>query len=123
MRKALRIKNAREFQSIIGKRHYFTNKCFVLYHARRSSEQARVGITVSKKLGNAVVRNKIKRQCRMMMQELMTFEENFDLICIVRGGYLMQSYNENKKELETLLKKIKIYYDAQSMKEIKDERI
>ncbi len=59
----------------------------------------------------------------MMFQQLMTFEEEFDVICIIRGGYLVQSYNENKKELETLLKKIKIYYDAQSMKEIKDERI
>jgi len=59
----------------------------------------------------------------MMMQELLTFDEGFDLICIVRGGYLVQSYLQNKKELETLLKKIKIYYDAQSMKEIKDERI
>jgi ribonuclease P protein component len=123
MRKSLRIKDAREFQSIIGKRHFFTNKCFVLYHVKRTSDHTRVGITVSKKLGNAVERNKIKRQCRMMMQELLTFDEGFDLICIIRGGYLVQSYLQNKKELETLLKKIKIYYDAQSMKEIKDERI
>jgi ribonuclease P protein component len=123
MRKSLRIKNAREFQSIIGKRHFYTNKCFVLYHVSRSDANARVGITVSKKLGNAVVRNRIKRQCRMMFQQLMSFNEKFDVICIIRGGYLAQGYHENKKELETLLKKIKIYYDAQSMKEINDERI
>lgn len=67
----------------------------------------RVGISVSKKLGNAVTRNKIKRQLRMMIQECFHFDEEVDYIVIVRKNFLNHTYIENKKELEYLYKKVK----------------
>ena len=64
-----------------------------MYYDDRVLGHARVGISVSKKIGNAVIRNKIKRQIRMM------FIENFDnetyekdVIVIVRKNYLQNSY-------------------------------
>ena len=59
----------------------------------------RIGISVGKKLGIAVERNKIKRQVRMMAAELAKENKGLDTIIIVRNGYLRGSFEDNKKEL------------------------
>ncbi len=59
-------------------------------------------------MGNAVVRNKIKRQCRSMLQELDSANYRFDGILMVRQGYHKFSYQDNKKHLESMLKKVRI---------------
>lgn len=83
------------------------NSCFIIYKDENRMGHGRVGISVSKKLGNAVTRNKIKRQLRMMIQECFHFDEEVDYIVIVRKRFLDNTYIENKKELEYLYKKVK----------------
>ena len=66
----------------------------------------RIGITLSKKIGNAVVRNKLKRQVRMMCQDLIDFETcKYDAVIIVRFGYKENDYLTNKNSLEKLFNK------------------
>lgn len=108
MKKQYRIRKSGEFQQIITKKRFVSNPCFVMYVQPRALQHCRIGISVGKKMGNAVVRNKIKRQVRMMFQEIFRFDENFDGILIVRKKFLEQSYSENKKDLESLIKKVKI---------------
>ena len=108
MKKKFRVKKAGEFQTIIQHKKFVSCPSFVFYVMERSQENSRIGISVGKKLGNAVVRNKIKRQVRMMFQEMYDFDEKFDGILIVRQKYLDQSYANNKKDLERLIKKVKI---------------
>ena len=72
----------------------------------------RAGISVSKKLGNAVVRNKVKRQVRMMISEITDFKRGADLIVIVRKNYLYNDYRTNKKELNMLCEKVYNNLDA-----------
>ena len=79
----------------------------LFYKDENQMGHGRVGISVSKKLGNAVTRNKIKRQLRMMIQECFHFDEEVDYIVIVRKRFLDNTYIENKKELEYLYKKVK----------------
>lgn len=105
MKKEFRIKKNEDFQSIIKNRQSVVNQKFVVYY-RKNEEHLRVGISVSKKLGNAVVRNKIKRQVRMMVQEVFDKEKKMDYIIIVRNKYLSNSYEINKKNLEYLYNKI-----------------
>ena len=90
MKKEFRIKKNEDFQSIIKNRQSVVNQKFVVYY-RKNEEHLRVGISVSKKLGNAVVRNKIKRQVRMMVQEVFDKEKKMDYIIIVRNKYLSNS--------------------------------
>ena len=98
MKKKYRVKKADEFQTIIEHRKFVSCPSLVLYVKARKEDQSRIGISVGKKLGNAVVRNKIKRQVRMMFQEIYDFNENFDGILIVRKKFLEQSYSDNKKD-------------------------
>ena len=109
MKKYNRIRKNEEFSRIIGNHHSKASNNFIVYASERQEDHTRIGISVSKKLGNAVTRNKIKRQVRMMLQELVDFDENeHDYIVIVRHSYLENAYLENKKDLEKILKTCKI---------------
>lgn len=110
MKKLYRVKKNEDFQKILNRRKFFTCASFALYVKERPANtgNARIGISVSKKLGNAVVRNKIKRQVRMMCQEIYSFSENYDSIVLVRQGFLKLDFHANKKELENLVKKVKM---------------
>lgn len=116
MKKRFRIKKSEEFQSLIQQRKFVSSKAYSLYFSPRKENHARVGISASKKLGIAVVRNKIKRQVRMMVQDIWTFDENFDCIILVRAPYLKQSYVENHNELKSNYKLVKMKCKIQGEK-------
>lgn len=106
MKKAYRVRKNVEFAQIIGKKHSFSSACFVVYFDLKKLDNARIGISVSKKLGDAVERNKIKRQVREMCYSLVDFDNcSKDLIVIVRKGYLNNDFSNNKNDLEILIKK------------------
>lgn len=106
MKKKNRVRKHEEFQKMIHAGKKAANQSFVLYWTPRREEEARVGITLSKKIGNAVQRNLIKRQVRMMCQELFDFANcPFDAVIIVRFGYLKNTFAQNKICLEKLISK------------------
>jgi len=107
MKKKYRICKNEEFAQIVSKRQRLNARGYSLYFRQRSEEYARIGISVSKKLGNAIVRNKIKRQLRMMLQQKVSFASfPYDCVLVVRADYLNFSYQENALELERLLKRL-----------------
>ncbi|AMC94681.1 ribonuclease P protein component [Erysipelothrix larvae] len=112
MKKKFRVRRADEFQQIMRNKRFVATGSFVVYTKKKQEEHARVGISVPKKLGNAVVRNKTKRQVREMLRVIHVIEGNFDLIIIVRKKYFTQSYIQNQKDLEKLIKKVKIDSDV-----------
>ena len=74
MKKAYRVCKSYEFTSIIQHRSFVLSSSFVCYYMPRKESHARVGISVGKKLGNAVVRNKVKRQVRSMVDDIYDFK-------------------------------------------------
>lgn len=107
MKKEYRIKKNEEFSRIISLNKYFSNSVYKMYYVKANDKHSRVGISVSKKIGNAVTRNKIKRQIRMMLIECYDFDASkYDLIIIVRDNYLNKGYSDCRKELESLINRL-----------------
>ena len=75
MKKEFRIKDTREFGSILSRKRFYTCPSFTIYVKERAKDHARIGISVGKKLGNAVMRNKVKRQIRSMVREIYIWRE------------------------------------------------
>lgn len=99
------IKKNFEFQEIIGKQKFYRNSSFVIYYTKNDKGYFRYGISVGKKIGNAVTRNKIKRQIRMMIQDqiIKLPEFSYDIIIIARNRMLEKSFDQNQKELIKLI--------------------
>ncbi|MCF0105443.1 MAG: ribonuclease P protein component [Holdemanella sp.] len=106
MKKEFRICKNYEFSSIIQKKTFVKSPSFVCYIQPKVEAHARIGISVGKKMGNAVKRNKIKRQLRSMIDEVFTFEEKYDVVIIVRPVYANHDYAENLNELKESKKKM-----------------
>ncbi|MGO3170201.1 MAG: ribonuclease P protein component [Bavariicoccus seileri] len=86
MKKRYRVKSERDFKQIFKAGKSYANRQFVVYVLEKKDQQHfRAGISVSKKLGNAVVRNKIKRRIREGFLQLeKQIKPNVDLVIIAR---------------------------------------
>ena len=102
MKKELRVKRNEDFQKIIQARKSVACKEFVLYSLKNECEHMRIGFSVSKKLGNAVTRNRIKRQVREMAREVFDSNRSNDYVLIVRVGYLENDFQTNLAALKQL---------------------
>ncbi len=71
------------------------------------STAVRVGFTVTKKLGNAVVRNRIRRRLRAVAAEILPDHaaEGHDLVLIGRAATRTRDYQRLGADLHTALKK------------------
>ena len=58
------LKNNREFQYVYKNGSSFGNRLLVMYVVKSGDERNRIGISVSKKVGNSVVRHHITRMLR-----------------------------------------------------------
>jgi ribonuclease P protein component len=105
MKVKYRVKTHEDFQEVIKEKKTVSNRIYVLYYKKNELNHSRVGISSSKKLGNAVTRNKIRRQIRMMAQQVINFDNSIDYCIIVKKSYLEQTFEDNKKELSILLEK------------------
>ena len=106
MKKEYRVKKNEDFSHIIKHKQSLANRSFIIYYVKNDLNHARIGISVSKKLGKAVIRNKIKRHVRMIVQQTINFNDNYDYIVIVRNKYLDLDFISNLNELKYLYKKI-----------------
>ena len=99
-----RIKKSEDFLLVIKKGRVYRSKQFTIHVAANKLAYTRVGLSVSAKIGNAVTRNRIKRQVRSMCDSLIEYNKySLDIVVVVRKPYLDGSFNENKSHLCDLL--------------------
>lgn len=112
MRKAYRVKRDQDFRAIFGKGKNVANRRFVVYTLPKAQEHFRVGLSVSKKLGNAVIRNQIKRRIRHTLMDYQTHLAPCDFVVIARKGVEDLTYQEIKQNLLHILKLAKLYQEG-----------
>ena len=99
-----RIKKYPEFQKVIAEGEVKKTCFFVSYSLQNELGYSRFGISVPKKTGNAVVRNRIKRQVRAAIGLSTNFEEPIDIVLIVRKSYDINNFEQIKSEIQQLVK-------------------
>jgi ribonuclease P protein component len=113
LKKSFRVKREKDFKAIFKDGTSFANRKFVVYQLENQQNHFRVGLSVSKKLGNAVTRNQIKRRIRHILQSVKgSLVEHVDFVVIARKGVESLDYAEMEKNLLHVLKLSKIYQEG-----------
>lgn len=105
MKKEYRVKKSSEIEMIIKKRQSRGNNHLVLYkNENHDVPHFRYAVSVSKKYGNAVERNKIKRRIREIIASS-DVNNQYDLFIVIKNDAKSLSFDELKSSLELLMKK------------------
>ena len=113
MKKSFRVKREKDFKAIFKNGTSFANRKFVVYQLENQQNHFRVGLSVSKKLGNAVTRYQIKRRIRHILLNVREhLADNVDFVVIARKGVESLDYVEMEKNLLHVLKLSKIYQEG-----------
>lgn len=94
------LKRSADFQKVYRDGKSYANRYLVMYVLENQTEQNRLGISVSKKVGNSVVRHRVTRLIResYRLQEDM-FNSGLDMVVIARNS----AKDKNCQEIESAL--------------------
>lgn len=84
MKKVYRVKKNNEIDAIIHHKKSSGDKFFVIYYQKTAAPHFRFAISIGRKYGGAVQRNKIKRQLRMIMHNHSKDIPTFDYVIVVK---------------------------------------
>ncbi|NFO05333.1 ribonuclease P protein component [Clostridium botulinum] len=117
-----RLKKNIEFIIVYRRGKSFANKTLVLYVLKNKRNKdkdgiaySKIGISVSKKVGNSVVRSK----CKRLLSESFRLNYNnilkgYDCVFVARNPMRDSDYFETEKAMKNLIKKAGLYYDEEN---------
>ncbi len=107
MKKINIIKSNEEYNRIIKNIKPYKTKAFLIFIEKKEQEKYKFGFSISKKIGKAVIRNKIKRQLKNILDQNI-YENNFNCIIMVRKGFFDLNFIEMANSLNDVLIKFNV---------------
>lgn len=94
------LKKNHQFQSVYKQGRSYANKYLIMYIRKNGTDRNRIGISVSKKVGNSVVRHRVTRLVResYRLQEAV-FNSGLDIVIVARVSAASVGYEEIRKAL------------------------
>ena len=94
------LKKNHEFQFVYKNGKSYANRYLVMYIKENGTDQNRIGISVSKKVGNSIVRHRVTRLVResYRLHEAM-FNSGLDIVIVARKSAASVRYEEIKNSL------------------------
>ena len=112
------LKKNRDFQKVYSQGNSYANKYLIMYALQNAGTRNRLGISVSKKVGNSVVRHRMTRLVRESYRlNESAFQGGFDFVVIVRPAAKEKGYREIESALLHLGKLHKVLI-TEKMEEI-----
>ena len=105
------LKKNREFKKVYENGKSYATRNLVIYCLNyEKGKKNRYGLSVSKKIGNAVVRNKLKRRLREIIRDFEKEKEfkGYDIIFIARKPVVQIDYHHLKRDVKRLYQKMNI---------------
>jgi ribonuclease P protein component len=104
-----RVRKRTEYLAIQGQGRRLVGTHYMLFaRAGGTAAAARFGVTVSRKVGDAVTRNLVKRwvreSCRRMKAE---FPDGLDVVVVARPSAARAGYEPTARELATLARRLR----------------
>lgn len=104
------LKKNKDFQRVYQRGVSKANRYLVLYSLENNVSKNRLGISVSKKVGNSVVRH---HMCRLIRESYrlneILFRPGYDLVVVVRPSAKGRSFHEIQSALLHLMKLHQMY--------------
>ena len=113
MKNVISLKNSREFGAVYNKKISFANRYLVMYIAPNQLNEIRLGISVSKRVGNSVIRHRVTRLIRESYRlNKSCIISGYDIVVVARQNAKDQGYRSIEGELLHLLKLHGIYVES-----------
>ncbi len=102
-----RLTKTSQFAAVFNEGKFWANDAMVIKALPNGLEVSRFGIVASKKIGNAVVRNRVKRLLREVVR-LTPVESGWDIVIIARKGAVGAGYQEIEPAFLGILNRAKL---------------
>ena len=105
---AIKITKNLEYKLVGANGKKITSNNFHIQYLKNKDKSVRIGITASKKLGNAVKRNYVKRRIRALFFKLLSQSSIHAKYYVIIGkkGILFEKFDNLYEELKLIFKKI-----------------
>ncbi|MCC8170041.1 MAG: ribonuclease P protein component [Oscillospiraceae bacterium] len=112
MKNTQSLKRNRDFRRLYSRGKNFVGGYIVVYTSKNRFGENRLGLTVSKSIGKAVKRNRLKRLMRegyRLMEDRLS--RGNDIIIVARGRALDKTQAQIQKDMEYAMRKLELIED------------
>lgn len=105
-----RLRKRYQFQYIYRSGKFVSEKAVTLHYASSKNKDIKVGFAVTKKIGHAILRNKIRRRLREIVRKyLPNLKQNYNIIIVAKEQIVQTQFNDLELQIVNLLKRADLF--------------
>lgn len=104
------LKKNKDFRNVYRNGNSYATRNLVLYKLKSNNDYNRYGFSISKKIGKAVFRNKLKRRLKEIIRDIEkdNIDRGYDLVFIARKPIVKINFRGIERDVRKLCEKMSI---------------